>query len=459
VERLDRAVSYEEDLLRRLEDPWPQARHAARQVLKSGEKKFPQAFPRAVEMLERLAREAADPSQAIAAAVLLARRGGGRAEHAPALRDALGKFSPEEIAGALESLSGEEPALVLRALVEERPEEWLDVVQLVWAGRPDSLREAGFSLLKRLRPELAPELVEECCRAPGRAPEAFCWLLERHLKGTGDSGLEPLQRRSARDLLVLTLDLLDRMVDRAQRGEIRPGPLRAMTKRLESLCFGGRGRGFFEQALEEASPADRLDIHHRLVRSAAHFPDVMSRPLEILGGLYPELAGGGPARPWEEEGALYVTAAGLASRREEYRHLVEEKLPRNFEAIGKAAAFGDLSENAEYTSALEERDRLTERAGHIKSELDRARVLAPEMVPAGEVGLGSKIRVEDLETGEESTFSVLGPWDGTPEEGVLNYRSPLGQVFLGHREGDEVTLELPGGTRRYRVHDVGSHFE
>ena len=60
----------------------------------------------------------------------------------------------------------------------------------------------------------------------------------------------------------------------------------------------------------------------------------------------------------------------MERRRDEYREITDVKMPDIFEAIGRAREFGDLSENAEYTSALEERDRLTQRATRIKEELD-----------------------------------------------------------------------------------------
>ena len=151
---------------------------------------------------------------------------------------------------------------------------------------------------------------------------------------------------------------------------------------------------------------------------------------------------------------MYVTAEGLARKQGEFREIMEVKLPKNFADIGRAAAFGDLSENAEYTSALEERDHLTRRASSIKSELDKAKVIDPGRCQDGVVGLGSVIRLRNEQTGEEVDYKLLGPWDGGPEDGVLSYKSPLGRAFLGKSVGEVVEAQLPSGPQVFKVIDA-----
>jgi transcription elongation GreA/GreB family factor len=187
-------------------------------------------------------------------------------------------------------------------------------------------------------------------------------------------------------------------------------------------------------------------------------PQVKGRLLEVLTELEPSLGHALQTAPWEED-AIYVTAEGLSRRKQEFREIMEVKLPKNFQDIGRAAAFGDLSENAEYTSALEERDHLTKRAAKMKAELDKAKVIDSEMVKKGVVGLGSRIRLRNIATAEEVAYSVLGPWDGAPEDGVLSYLSPLGHLFLGRKEGEKVEAQLPGGKESYELLKATSHFD
>ena len=54
---------------------------------------------------------------------------------------------------------------------------------------------------------------------------------------------------------------------------------------------------------------------------------------------------------------------------------------------------------------------------------------------------------------------MLGPWDGSPEDGVLSYLSPLGQVFHGRTEGEEFEAQLPGGSETFKLLKLGSFFD
>ena len=70
-----------------------------------------------------------------------------------------------------------------------------------------------------------------------------------------------------------------------------------------------------------------------------------------------------------------------------------------------------------------------------------------------------RVSAENLDSGEKVLYEVLGPWDGGPEDGVLNYRSPLGQFFLGEEIDDEFDAKLPGGTIRYKILEIASTFD
>jgi len=87
------------------------------------------------------------------------------------------------------------------------------------------------------------------------------------------------------------------------------------------------------------------------------------------------------------------------------------------------------------------------------------RLIQPEMLKEGEVTLGAKVQLLNQRTGAEVAYSVLGPWDGGPEDGVLSYRSPLAITLLGKKVGDEVDAQLPGGAERFRIVAVESSFE
>ncbi len=157
--------------------------------------------------------------------------------------------------------------------------------------------------------------------------------------------------------------------------------------------------------------------------------------------------------PWDED-TIYTTAAGVDKRKQRLDYVVHTRLPEVIREIGEAASFGDLSENAEYTAALEERGRLAQEAGVIQEELARAKLITVEMASADHVTIGTSVRARNLDSGEMETFTFLGPWDADPAQGVYSYRAPLSRAFMGGKIGQEVRFEAPGRARRWEVVEV-----
>ena len=157
----------------------------------------------------------------------------------------------------------------------------------------------------------------------------------------------------------------------------------------------------------------------------------------------PELFATDIASFWKED-RIWSTRAGLARREEELRVLRDVKLPENAEALGKAASYGDLSENSEWENAIEEQRHLTEQAARIESELRQVALLENAPITEGTVSPGSKVTYRDTASGEEITLRILGPWD-TTEEGIVSYKAPLAGGMLGLNVGDKATITLPSG--------------
>lgn len=148
---------------------------------------------------------------------------------------------------------------------------------------------------------------------------------------------------------------------------------------------------------------------------------------------------------WESD-RIYTTRKGLEKRKAELHHLREVKIPANQEAIGRAAAMGDLSENSEWEAAIEEQRNLTSRAAEIEGELRRADTIENEILPEGVASPGSHVRYRELGVGSEHEIAILGPWDTYAGDQVVSYRAPLAAGLLGKKPGDKVKVTLPSGT-------------
>ncbi len=152
-----------------------------------------------------------------------------------------------------------------------------------------------------------------------------------------------------------------------------------------------------------------------------------------------------------DEGVLWVTAEGYARFQGEYNKLVNDEIPLNAAEIGKAAEHGDLSENAEWSAAIEKQSLLTRREEEMSQALAKARVIDPATVGCDHVGVGCRVRLTNLDTHEEETYVLLGPWDADMDKRVISYLSPIGRALLDKKQGEAVTVTLPGGTTNFRI--------
>jgi len=157
--------------------------------------------------------------------------------------------------------------------------------------------------------------------------------------------------------------------------------------------------------------------------------------------------------PWEED-VIYTTQAAFRARQKEFEELVHVKLPQNSAAIGAAAALGDVSDNAEFQSALEERGRLTERANAMQADLVKAKPIPRIMALSETANIGTTVRARRLSTGREETLTFLGPWDAQAEKGIYYYKAPLALAFLGKAVGETVTLRMESGEERWEILEV-----
>jgi regulator of nucleoside diphosphate kinase len=90
----------------------------------------------------------------------------------------------------------------------------------------------------------------------------------------------------------------------------------------------------------------------------------------------------------------------------------------------------------------------------LQQELDRARIVPDNEIPADVICLHSVVELEDLSDGEVDTFTLVLPADADPSRGKISLLAPLGMGMLGFRQGDEFEWPVPGGTARFRVRRI-----
>lgn len=127
------------------------------------------------------------------------------------------------------------------------------------------------------------------------------------------------------------------------------------------------------------------------------------------------------------------------------------ELPRE---IKTAVAMGDLRENAEYQAALERQRYVRARIGQLRTRLSELGTMNLDRIPKDRVGLGTRVSLVDLDTDAEVTFELVIPEMADLERGLVSIASPVGKGLMGRRGGDEVTIQVPSGTKRYEILDL-----
>lgn len=159
-------------------------------------------------------------------------------------------------------------------------------------------------------------------------------------------------------------------------------------------------------------------------------------------------------REWEDPSIIYTTAGGLRQTQDKLNFIIEVEIPEVAKQIGEAASFGDLSENAEFTAALEKRDQLASRATRLEGELAMAQVITLDMAGSNFVNVGTRVTARLMDSEEQEIYTFLGPWDTDVERLVLNYQAPLARAFMGAIVGDTVEYGQDADRRTWEILEI-----
>ncbi len=149
-----------------------------------------------------------------------------------------------------------------------------------------------------------------------------------------------------------------------------------------------------------------------------------------------------------------MTPRGVKKLREELKRLREVERPKNVLDIEVARAHGDLSENAEYHAAKERQSFIEGRSREIDSILAQAEVIDPATLSGVRVVFGATVRLADTNSGDETSYSIVGDYEGDIKDGRLAISAPLARALIGREKGDTVSLRTGKGVREYQIVDV-----
>ncbi|TKS54039.1 transcription elongation factor GreA [Luteimonas yindakuii] len=150
-----------------------------------------------------------------------------------------------------------------------------------------------------------------------------------------------------------------------------------------------------------------------------------------------------------------LTVQGAQRLRAELEQLKSVQRPAVINAIAEARAHGDLKENAEYHAAREQQGFIEGRIKQLEGELSHAQVIDVATLNAGsKIVFGAHVELEDLDNGEVTRYQIVGDLEADIKQGLIAISSPVARALIGKLEGDEVTIEAPGGTHAYEIVSV-----
>jgi transcription elongation factor GreA len=148
---------------------------------------------------------------------------------------------------------------------------------------------------------------------------------------------------------------------------------------------------------------------------------------------------------------VFLTNKGLEKLKKELEHLKTVERVEVAKMIGEAKSFGDLSENSEYDAAKNKESQVENRIHEIQQKLKHYVLIDESTLDTSKVNVGCKVKLYDKEFDEEVEYRIMGSTESDPINGLISNDSPIGKALLGKKEGEEIEVETPGGTVKFKI--------
>ena len=149
-----------------------------------------------------------------------------------------------------------------------------------------------------------------------------------------------------------------------------------------------------------------------------------------------------------------MTASGYEHLQEELKKLVNEDRLNIIAAIAEARSHGDLSENAEYQYAKEQQSLIEGKIQELESVTALAEIIDVSTLSGEEILFGAIVEIKDDESGDVSTYQIVGEYESDIENKKLSINSPLAKGLIGKTKDDVVEIKSPKGIKSYTILSV-----
>ena len=342
-----------------------------------------------------------------------------------------------KIGPLIEQIPSAKHRRALQSFKDATPDRWhdviiasLNIVSAKLAGEMANILIAGGKL------ELLKELLSRLISQHQASSELLLWLARER----SDTYADILGPEVFRAMLTA--------MERDQFNEKRSNKLRDFILDDPTLLVELIGSADLEiikdltRALQLSPCFDDMDKRSLLARIVKSYPAVQT----MISG-----------EQTKQETNYIVSWESLERRKNEYAELVQKSIPANSKEIAIARSYGDLRENHEYKAAKEMQKILMRRKSELESQLVRARGTDFANVKTETVGIGTIVKITDLESQSSEQYTILGAWDSDPAQGVISYLTPVAQALLNHKVGEEIEIPVESIKKHYRIESSAAY--
>jgi len=145
------------------------------------------------------------------------------------------------------------------------------------------------------------------------------------------------------------------------------------------------------------------------------------------------------------------TIFGLDKIKSELIKLKKEDRPAIIKAISVAREHGDLKENAEYHAAKDKQSFTEGRISELEDVISRANIIDLSKLTGKTVTFGTKVKIIDEETDQETIYKIVGPYEADLDTGLISIASPIAKALIGKELGSSVEVSTPRATKNYKI--------
>ena len=330
--------------------------------------------------------------------------------------------------------------------------------RVIIGGAAESADHCLSDLLREGHTQVAEDSVNTVADRYRDHPRAFTWYVRA---ARGDKLPAGVRRDRNPVLLEKSLVLHSHLDKEAIRlKDLKPTASDESKDLAATLAkvFPLKDYGFVRDSFTEANESEAMTLAALLRNNRSLNSDLRDRMMAHMFRTRPEAAkfdtdtSAAASDPMFDTSIIYTTERALQARRVEHEDVVNNQIPENSVEIGRAASYGDLSENAEWAAAVEKQSRLSKLAEELAEGLQKARIISGDVQDGteGNVTLGSRVSLTDTQ-GRHHSYTVLGPWDVDAKRSFISYLSPLGRALVGHEKDETIGLDVAAGHVEYTI--------